>query len=240
MKSVALSTLRRTANTARRFLPICALVSVLSISTAFADVLVGPADYTGSRSSNNNAQITSCCAWDLANGFQISWNITEPVNPGGLWHYSYSFTTAQGDVSHWIMEVSPSFTTANISNISGASIDGGVVTTYGSHPSNPGIAGNIFGIKWNGNKGAVSFNSDRAPIRGDFYAKDGNAGGLGENYAYNTSFGTDPTAATTSFAGWIPTPDTTTTGQVPEPSSVVLLASTVLGVASLLRKRLSA
>jgi hypothetical protein len=80
----------------------------------------------------------------------------------------------------------------------------------------------------------ISFDIFRAPTWGDFYAKDGNAGG-GSNEAWNTGFlDADPTSPPTNGANFnssgnahILRPDTFSTQAVPEPSSMALLFSGV-------------
>jgi len=200
-------------------------------------VFVTGADLVGSRTSSDPSELEAGGAWGLPNGFTVHWIIAVASAEGTLWSYHYWFSAPTGGVSHWVVEVSPSFRRSNILEYGLSSLEG--PRTFGTGPenSNPNIPGSIFGAKWD--PGEIWFLSDRAPIWGDFYARNGVAGDLGRNYAFNANFGWDPDIGTTDFSGWVPTPDTLSS--VPEPASVVLLGITVaaLGLAykSRLRRR---
>jgi|GEM_PF-4487024 len=94
------------------------------------------------------------------NGFEIKWNITENFNgTNGLFHYEYTISGENGSnlskgLSHWILALSPTIDWGP----DGVDVDfGGTNTvktpgtngkTYGPGPSNPGIPGDIPGVKW--------------------------------------------------------------------------------------------
>lgn len=233
-----------------RVFSLTAILLFLSLSIlicpaiVYADaILLTPGDFTGERAS----PVAITTTWN--DGFKISWEIS---NVGGSFpfHYVYIISNSGGEslskgLSHFILEVSTSFTEDDISGISSFELDTYSPDDTGN--SNPNLPANIFGIKVLDNAGngpvTLDFYSTRAPIWGDFYAKDGkDSVGTGGNRvefwvtAWNAGFGTDPTSSTTNFTNWIPTPDTVGT-PVPEPGTMLLLGSGLIGLAGWGRKK---
>lgn len=158
------------------------------------------------------------------------------------------------DLSHLILQVSDGFTSADFSfaqseftGVAHATV--GTVDTYSAGGSNPGLPGDIYGIKFQGwtlDNGdpvpdgvhlvnLIEFMSDRAPVWGDFYAKDGTDSVSGDPvYGYNSGFGTTPPEEG-SFAFWIPRPDTAVA--VPEPCTLLLLSTGFFGALFKRRKK---
>ena len=97
----------------------------------------------------------------------MSWWVTD--NDNGTFTYKYTLTVPRKDISHFIIEVSPTFTSANILEVLQGS------ATFSEGNSNPGIPEQLYGIKTGSGdlSYTLEFISNRSPVWGDFYAKDG-------------------------------------------------------------------
>lgn len=142
---------------------------------------------------------------------QGTWDASETsihgtVSEGTDYAYRYEYTLStggQGAISHAIFEVRQGvsiFDPVVKENVDGASWqdwDGhSEINSHNSGGGNPSMPEAVYGIKFNelslldeDIKSAVfAFESDGAPGWGDFYAKDGEAGGAGTNEVWNAGF----------------------------------------------------
>jgi hypothetical protein len=192
---------------------------IAGISTQPAMALM---TYTGSLSTPTG--ITATAPW--SDGLNLTWIVNENAN--GSWTYTYQFTDGFGNapakqISHMVIAISPDATRNDFWDASGP-IE--IQTWSGDDPSNPGMPGEIFGVKIDIAGDEYHITSSKAPVWGDFYIKDGT---LDNNpvYAYNSTFGTpdpDDPPADGSINYKILRPDSITT-MIPEPSTLLLFGS---------------
>ncbi len=216
------------------------LVALLCfVTTSFA--CYEPSDYSGSLTSGNG--LTGTANWSTCTSF--SWDVTY-YNQYDLWVYNYTLSVPRKDISHVIVEVSDNFTESNVftnTPVGSTTSNWSIATADESTPSAPYIPDFIRGIKFEVcNKTLFQFKivTDRAPVWGDFYAKDGIAKGTWVT-VYNTGFGnpdTDPylnlpTNGSLNFH--ILRPDSVTgnaSTSVPEPATLILMMASIIGLLS--------
>ncbi len=170
----------------------------------------------------------------VANGnwssFSIGWSISQA---GSVFHYEYTFNGLSGKaLSHVILDLSDNCTcTGSCVYNADYNVAGTPVLEYGSFgvaPSNPGFpaGASITGVKFDNlpdGLSVISFDSSRAPMWGDFYAKDGREAGTPNwNYAYNQGLANHSTYNDVKF--YVAVPDTVGSS-VPEPGSWLMMAS---------------
>ncbi|MBN1555678.1 MAG: hypothetical protein JXA11_13120 [Phycisphaerae bacterium] len=207
----------------------------------------GATTYTGQLTYNTGLFATQNWA-DPAT--TLSWIVTDeepdPLLPSSFcWKYTYTLSVPEKGISHMIVEASNGadpFTDDNIRGVSGITGVAAEIEEYSSEDqgnSNPLMPEPLYGIKLEGWRGdptllSLSFYSNRVPVWGDFYAKDGV--NKDENNVkhpvvlYNTGFtAPDPSgpADNGSLNGHLLVPDTHT---VPEPGFLTLLVLGGLGL----------
>ncbi len=210
---------------------ICAFAAVLAIA---GSVQASPTIYTGDLAVGNG--LIAAGKWDNP-GTTLSWTVSYNET-SGLWHYEYALTAAASPgISHIIVEVSDTFTRENLFTDWAGEVE---IDTYngGQGGSNPSIPGYVHGIKF-GTPGegtvTVSFDSDRVPVWGDFYAKGGSSSAVfNAGFTPNDVDPTDP-ASNGSFNNHVLVPDTVTT-YVPAPGAI-LLGGLGTGLVGWLRRR---
>jgi hypothetical protein len=228
-------------------------VFMCAASAARADSLIqipiaDGGSFSGSRSTADGLEVTSTGAANSASwasvangggGFKIDFTVSRT---GSVFTYSYGFTKESGAalqkaVSHVILQVSeaggglPAFSLSDLLSFSPG--DGTPsVGNQGPGPSNPGIPGSLWGLKfdYDSQPNTLTFTTRRVPIWGSFYAKDGKTAGV-DNAAWNSGFTNTSTRPDPingpSFSSWIPVPDTAV---VPLPAAAWMGMSLLGGV----------
>jgi hypothetical protein len=180
----------------------------------------------------------------------LSWEIT---NLGTHVHYSYTFTHPEHDASYLILEVSDDFLIGDILGVSGGLTLGDVeVNSYSDDGNiNQGMPGTVYGVKFdafssytdNGDgtvTETIEFDSTRLPTWGDFYVRCGIHPDLPEGHgvwdaAWNVGFTSgEVTHVNDLNDGFhLAVPNSV----VPEPSTALLFATGLIGLAINGRRR---
>lgn len=211
----------------------------------FAASCFGVPTFSGSLTGDGGG-ITATDGWDDA-ATTFSWEVTD--NSDGTWTYNYVFDIPRKDISHLIIEVSDSFTLENY--LSGPTPDLQTYSSTTQGSSNPGMPDLLYGLKFEAPDETgtfeIEFVSDRAPVWGDFYSKDGkDQQGTIDVFAFNTGFGdpdSDPNdpPANGSVGFHILVPDTFTEppngGPVIPAPAAALLSTLGAGFVNILRRR---
>lgn len=230
------------------------VISAPAVATPVYDQVVTAADYMGSRSTGGGGLDLTISGnpGNPPTAMTFSWNIS--FNGGtNLWSYKYTFDFTPDNVqaiSHFILDLSDDCTantgcvineTYTNNSTGDESLEFG---SFSSGSGNPNMNGNIVGVKFDETNGVddfmVEFDSERAPVWGDFYTKAGsqNNGWQLQNTGISlhaTSMNILDFVARPNGAG-PPPPPPPPPNLIPEPGPLTLFGLGLLGLAYLRRR----
>lgn len=222
-------------NKEQKMRKIMALIAGLFISLGLMTGAAQAAPLVGSVNAGDDGGLTATSPW--SNGLfdaALGWKVYETA---AGWVYDYGIFVPAKKLSHVIIEVSETFTAANILQ---GTTDGWELGYWGDEGnSNPGIPEILYGLKFDSNNFLDAFKivTDRAPMWGSVYMKDGKFFGH-DVYAFNDNFGGRSEGSIYGQApdGFILVPNTVTS-QVPEPGSLALLSLGLVGAGFTMNRR---
>jgi len=222
-----------------------------------AFTVVPEADWSGSISTApaDGPSMIADDGWRTEyGGIKVGWVITDDEGGPATYHYTYIIskeddTALTKEASHITIEVSETLSLNDLILVSPTPPAAfGDPQWYdignpdnNSHPAD--IRVDLFGVKFDLPEGTgalpvIDFYTNRIPIWGNIYLKDGKMKIDGEKinaYAYNTGLNPDY-EGTPAF---LPIPDTGTEIIIPEPSTYLLLGSLLMVCLVLKRKRVA-
>ena len=198
------------------------LVSVLTAGVVEASSILATSELQGQRTTGGGGLVAN--GNQAGNGFMLKWDITFN-NVTKLYHYKYEIFDEAGnneiETSHFNLEVSSFFTSADLSNPTVTPVVG--PQTLEVAQGNEGMPSAMaWAVKFDGEDDTYEFDSPKVPVYSDVFGKKGDGG------FYNAGFGTDPTAGDSPFTNWIAAPDTDTGGTAIIPLPAALWMGLVL------------
>ncbi len=208
----------------RRVLCTLILASPLWVnSSASASLIYGTSATLSGQRDTAAGELTSADS-DWSDGI-LNWEITQI--DGGLFHYVYTFLNfKKPGISHFTLDITDDAfngkTLVDFGAITDATLNGETgITVQLKGPGTPGSDGITGAVKFDvGAEGTnvYAFNSNRAPVWGDFYLKGG------QTYSTNLAFGNKNSMNSLDYIarpnGFSLSP--IMTSSAPEPSSMLL------------------
>ncbi|MBW2740623.1 MAG: PEP-CTERM sorting domain-containing protein [Deltaproteobacteria bacterium] len=216
-------------------------------------------ELTGSRTNPATLGVDATQQWNMdvtdpdtgivTKGFTIGWEVTQGADD--LWTYTYDITANTKGLSHFILEVTEDNNPFNIYGGTSTQYEGpktwDVPDSSEKKPSNPLMPNPIYGVKFDFGNKVVTYTmiTDRSPVYGVFYTKDGKNDQddvVAWSNALNSSDYTTNEALT--ITDFIVRPDgyngdiPPLVDPIPEPATMLLLGSGLIGFAVSGKKRL--
>ena len=220
------------------FMIMVIAAAILFYQSVSAAIWGGPAsedDLTGNRTSDTGGGVYSTESWDTG-GFSIDWVIVKTQDDH--WLYTYEINTPDKYISHFLLEVTEDSAFTVYNTESGPDE---APRNYSESKLNPLMPNSMYGIKFGYGGSTVTYvlETDRAPVYGVFYAKNGKKNqDLMVSWSNALNYSDYKTNEALSINDFIVRPDSepNTPVNTPVPPTIILFASGFLFLTGIRRK----